>query len=88
MSVKEKKIDVVNLLCSLDAESYNLSVEFQGLNDTFKITQEEYYLLKEGGITLGDDILVIDDITYRNVDEEWISSIEDINYIIPYIVSP
>lgn len=45
--IKEKKIDVVSLCCSLDAESYNLSVEVQGLNDTFKITQEEFDLVKE-----------------------------------------
>jgi hypothetical protein len=45
--IKEKKIDVVNLCCSLDAEGYNLSVELQGLNDSFKITQEEFNLLDE-----------------------------------------
>jgi hypothetical protein len=45
--IKEKKIDVVNLSCSLDAESYNLSIEILGLNDSYKITQEEFNLLKE-----------------------------------------
>jgi hypothetical protein len=45
--IKEKKIDVVKLCCSLDAESYNLSIEILGLNDSFKITQEEFDLLSE-----------------------------------------
>jgi len=45
--IKEKKIDVVNLRSSLDAESYNLSVDIEGLNDSYKITQEEFDLLVE-----------------------------------------
>jgi hypothetical protein len=45
--IKEKKIDVVKLCCSLDAESYNLSIDIKGLNDSYKITQEEFDLLKE-----------------------------------------
>jgi len=42
----------------------------------------KYYLLKEGHITLGNDIIVKDGITYRIIEEEWLTKIDDIVNII------